>query len=193
MTLRRILFANDPRLRQKAKKVKDFGPHLQKLAEDMLETMHKANGVGLAGPQIGIMQRIFVVEIPPEEEDDSPSGEQYVLINPELVKVSEEMEEGQEGCLSIPNWYGLVERHQSLEVKAKDPLGKNIRLKADGFLARVIQHENDHLDGVLFIDHISDKEKLWQVLPEDQVEGEAGESAESAEDSTAETPETTIV
>jgi peptide deformylase len=139
------------------------------------------------------MQRIFVVEIPPEEEDDSSSGEQYVLINPELVKVSEEMEEGQEGCLSIPNWYGLVERHHSLELKAKDPLGKNIKLRAEGFLARVIQHENDHLDGVLFIDHISDKEKLWQVLPDDQVEGEADEGSEAAENSTAETPETTTV
>jgi peptide deformylase len=185
MALRQILYANDARLRQKAKKVKTFGPNLQKLAEDMLETMRQANGVGLAGPQIGVMQRIFVVETPPDEDDPS-SGQQLILVNPELVKVSPELEEGQEGCLSIPQWYGLVKRHSWVEVKAKDAFGKNIKLRADDFLARVIQHENDHLDGVLFIDHIDDKEKLWQVLPDDRVEG-----SETSENNAAETPEAT--
>lgn len=171
MTMRKILCASDPRLRQQAKKVKDFGPHLKKLADDMLETMRQANGVGLAGPQIGVMQRIFVAEIPADQEDPN-SGQSYVIINPEFTYLSEEIEEGQEGCLSIPNWYGLVNRHQSVQIKAKDVHGKNIKLTVDGFLARIFQHEYDHLTGVLFIDHITDKEKLWQVLPEDTAEDE---------------------
>ena len=181
MAIRKILYANDPRLRQKAKAIKDFGPHLKKLAEDMLETMHQANGVGLAGPQIGVMQRIFVAELPEDEENETPySGKPFVLINPEIVKRSAAMEEGQEGCLSIPNWAGLVDRHQEIEVKAKTVNGKSIRLKVNGYLARVFQHEADHLDCILFIDHITDKEKLWQVLPgeEDDQDGQAEASIE---------------
>jgi peptide deformylase len=185
MTIRKILYASDPRLRQKAKKVKDFGPHLKKLADDMLETMRQANGVGLAGPQIGVMQRIFVAEIPVDQEDPN-SGQSYVIVNPELTYLSEEIEEGQEGCLSIPNWYGLVNRHRSVQIKAKDVHGKNIRLTVDGFLGRIFQHEYDHLNGVLFIDHITDKEKLWQVLPEETVEGEQIEDKDTTEASPAE-------
>lgn len=180
MTIRKILYANDPRLRQKAKKVKDFGPHLKKLADDMLETMRQANGVGLAGPQIGVMQRIFVAEIPADQEDPN-SGQSYVIINPELTDLSEEIEEGQEGCLSIPNWYGLVNRHRSVQIKGKDVRGKNIKLTVDGFLARIFQHEYDHLNGVLFIDHISDKEKLWQVLPGETAEDEETEDKVTTE------------
>jgi len=171
MAIREIFFADDPRLRQKAKKVKDFGPHLKKLADDMLETMHAASGVGLAGPQIGVMQRIFVAEIPADEEYPHPdSGKPFVLINAEFTKVSEEMEEGQEGCLSIPGWIGLVDRHTAIEVKAQTVTGKRIKMKATDFLARVFQHERDHLDGILFIDHIADKEKLWQITAEDDDE-----------------------
>jgi len=179
MTVRKILYANDPRLRQKAKKVKDFTPELKQLAEDMLETMRQAHGVGLAGPQIGIMQRIFVAEIH-EDEDDPESCQSYVLINPEIVKASTETEEGQEGCLSIPYWYGLVDRPKEIEVKAKTLRGKSIRLKVEGYLARVFQHEFDHLEGVLFIDHIKDKEKLWQVLPGETVEDDEGEADQEA-------------
>ena len=180
MALRKIIYANDPRLRQKAKKVRDFGPQLKKLADDMLETMREANGVGLAGPQIGVMQRIFVAEIPKDEEDPEAGNQSFVLINPEITKRSANIEEGQEGCLSIPYWYGLVDRHQEIEIKAKTVNGKTITLNAEGFLARVFQHESDHLDGVLFIDYIKDKEKLWQVVPE-----KAGDT--SQEDHGAET------
>ncbi len=169
MAIREIFFADDPRLRQQAKKIKDFGPKLKKLADDMLETMHAASGVGLAGPQIGVMQRIFVAEIP-EDEDDPDSGKPFVLINPEFTKLSDDIEEGQEGCLSIPGWIGLVNRHTALEVKARTVTGKRIKLKATDFLARVFQHERDHLDGILFIDYITEKEKLWQVTPEDDEE-----------------------
>lgn len=166
MALRKVLYADNPKLRQKAKKVKVFGPQLRQLANDMLETMRAENGVGLAGPQIGVLQRIFVAEIP-EDEDDPNSGKSFVMVNPEIVKRSEEMEEGQEGCLSIPGWYGLVNRHRSIEIKARTVTGKPIKMKVSGFLARVFQHENDHLDGVLFVDHITEPEKLWRIQPED--------------------------
>ncbi|MFQ5611003.1 MAG: peptide deformylase [Anaerolineae bacterium] len=171
MAIRQIVYANDPRLRDKAKKVKQFGPRLKQLADDMLETMHAAHGVGLAGPQIGVLQRIFVAELP-KNEDDNQSGKPYVLINPEIVRASHEMEEGEEGCLSIPTWYGLVNRHTWVQVKARDVRGKAFKIKVEGLLARVFQHEIDHLNGVLFIDYIDDEEKLWQVLPEEKTEPE---------------------
>jgi len=166
MALRKIIYADDPRLRQKAKKVKNFGPELKKLAADMLETMRESNGVGLAGPQIGVMQRIFVAEIP-EDEEDPDSGKSFVIINPEITKRSEKREEGQEGCLSIPGWYGMVNRHVGIEIKTRTLKGKTIKLRPTGFLARIFQHENDHLDGILFVDHISEAEKLWQIEPEE--------------------------
>lgn len=177
MAIRQVIYSNDERLRQKAKKVKQFTPGLKQLAQDMLETMRHYDGVGLAGPQIGVMQRIFVAEIPDvrdgQEKPHPQSGVTYVLINPELVKTAEKLEEGQEGCLSIPTWQGLVERPEWVEVKAQDLTGKKIKLKVDGLLARIFQHEMDHLDGVLFIDYIKDQQKLWQVLPEDESPQEA--------------------
>ncbi len=166
MAVRKILYASDPRLRRKAKKVKVFGPQLKKLADDMVETMRQSQGVGLAGPQIGVMQRIFVAEIP-TEEDDPYSGKPWVMVNPEIIKHTANMEEGQEGCLSIPGWVGLVNRHCSVEIRARTVAGKPIKMKVSGFLARVFQHEHDHLDGILFVDHISDPEKLWQLETED--------------------------
>lgn len=170
MTIRKIITLDDERLRQKAKKVKQFTPALKQLTEDMLETMRANNGVGLAGPQIGVMQRIFVAEIPASrsgtDEPHPQSGTSYVLINPEIIQYAGERVEGREGCLSIPTWYGLVERPVWVEVKALDLNGKKIKLKVDDLLARIFQHEMDHLDGVLFIDHITNREKIWQVLPE---------------------------
>jgi peptide deformylase len=163
---------DDSRLRQKAKKVKSFTPGLKQLAQDMLETMRSAGGVGLAGPQLGVMQRIFVAEIPATrgegEEPHPQSGPSYVLINPEIIKTSAEQAEGLEGCLSIPHLQGLVERPQWVQVKAQDVNGRKIRLKIDDYLARIFLHEIDHLDGVLFVDHIKDPAKLWPV--EDEAE-----------------------
>jgi len=176
MATRKIILLGDERLRQKAKKVKQFTPNLKKLAQDMLETMRACQGVGLAGPQIGVMQRIFVAEIPlPEDENVEPhpqSGRTYILINPEVVKTSDHLIEGQEGCLSIPNWQGLVERPEWVEVKAQNIEGRKIRLKVDDLLARIFMHEMDHLDGILYIDHIKDSEKLWQIELEDQTDNE---------------------
>jgi len=179
MPARKVIYVDDKRLRDKAKKVKLFTPGLKQLAQDMLETMHSYNGVGLAGPQIGVMQRIFVAEIPLPEDPDTEAhphaGQSFVLVNPELVTTSDELVEGQEGCLSIPTWYGLVNRPTWVEVKAQDVEEKKIKLKVSGLMARIFLHEMDHLDGILFIDYIKDQEKLWQILPED--EKEAAEAA----------------
>jgi peptide deformylase len=172
MAVRTVIYIDDERLRQKAPKVTRFTPALEQLAEDMLETMRAYNGVGLAGPQLGIMQRIFVAEIPPpkndEDESHPQSGVSYVLVNPEISKVSKNLVEGQEGCLSIPTWYGLVERPEWVEVKAQDTQGRKLKLKVNGLLARIFMHEIDHLEGVLFLDHIKDPTKIWQLLPEDE-------------------------
>jgi peptide deformylase len=166
MAVREIIYANDPRLRQKAKQVKQFGPALKSLADDMLETMHASHGVGLAAPQIGLLQRIFVAYLP-EDEEDPQSGKPYVLINPKVVKASRDEVEGEEGCLSIPTWYGVVSRPDWVIVKAQDANGKSIRVKAKDYLARVFLHEMDHLDGILFVDRVESPDKLWQVKPED--------------------------
>lgn len=185
MTVRKVITLNDERLRQKAKKIKQFTPALKHLAADMLETMHTQKGVGLAGPQIGVMQRIFVAEIPASrsgtDEPHPQSGATYVLVNPEIIQSAENLVESQEGCLSIPTWYGLVERPEWVEIKAQDLNGKKIKLKVDGLLARIFQHELDHLNGVLFIDYIKDREKLWQVLPEDEATTAPPQVLEAAE------------
>ncbi len=188
MANREIIYANDPRLRENAKRVRQFGPALKALADDMLETMHDAHGIGLAAPQIGLLQRMFVAQLL-DDEDDPQSGVPYVLINPEVVKSSNQEVEGEEGCLSIPTWYGMVWRPEWVVVKAQDVKGKPIRIKATGMLARVFLHEMDHLDGVLFVDRVESSEKLWQVKPED-LEGE-GESRDGtqAEAETSPVPE----
>lgn len=176
MAIRQVLYADDPRLRQKAKQVKQFGPALKALADDMLETMHAANGLGLAAPQIGVLQKLFVAHLPKNEEDPQ-SGKDFVLVNPQIVQASPERVEGVEGCLSIPSWYGRVERAEWVVVKALNVHGKPVRIKAHGMLARVFQHEIDHLNGVLFVDHIRKPEDLWQELPEEEQEEPAPEVA----------------
>jgi peptide deformylase len=188
MVTRQIVYANDPRLRQKAKRVRQFDSALENLAEEMLETMHESNGIGLAAPQIGLLQRMFVAELP-EDEDDPQSGKPFALVNPEVVKTSRSAVEGEEGCLSIPTWYGLVWRPEWVVVKAQDVNGKPIRIRAHGMLARVFLHEMDHLDGVLFVDRVESPEKLWQVMPEDLQEDEDSQHKQKAEVETNAVPE----
>lgn len=177
MTIREIIQPDNPVLRQKAKKVGNFGKSLQTLIDDMIETMRVAPGVGLAAPQVAVSQRVIVVE-PPQDEDDPMSGKLYVVVNPEIVRASKEMEEGVEGCLSVPGWAGMVSRHVSLTLKGQDRYGKPLRLKVHGYVARIFQHELDHIDGILFIDRITDPEKIWPVPPAE--EAEAGEKLEEA-------------
>lgn len=175
MAIRPLASSGDPVLRTKAKKVRDFGPSLQELVDDMVETMRDAPGVGLAAPQIGVSLRVAVIELPAddeeekEEEKDPYSGKLIVLCNPEIVKNWGE-EEQQEGCLSMPEYVGEVSRAARVVVKAQDRRGKQIRVRAEGFMARVLQHEIDHLNGMIFVDRVESLDKLYRVEPSESDE-----------------------
>lgn len=166
MALLNIVTEPDPILRKKAVKLRKADEGIRKLAEDMWETMLDAPGVGLAAPQIGKSIRLITVRVPADEEDGTEEAN-YILLNPEIIKSGGE-QIGAEGCLSIPGIAGNVKRSQFITVKAMDLDNKPVRIKADGYLAVVLQHEIDHLDGVLFTDHIKDpKEDLWMTDSEE--------------------------
>jgi peptide deformylase len=187
MPVRPIVIYDDPLLRKKSRRVRRVRSDVQQLSDDMVETMRQANGIGLAAIQVGVPERVIVVQVPeePEEgetEEESKPGKLYVVINPELARKSRDVEEGIEGCLSVPGWVGEVPRHCAVTVKGLDAREKPVRIKAEGLLARVFQHEIDHCDGILFLDHIEDPEKLWPV-PEG--EEEAAEAAQAVLGGTA--------
>lgn len=173
MTIRDIIGLNNPILRKKAHRVVNFDKKFQTLVDDMVETMMDAPGVGLAAPQVAVSQRLIVVRLPDDEESREEYGEEagklYVMVNPDIVKASKEMVEGVEGCLSIPGYVGLVERHQEITIKGFDRYGKPQRVKAEGWLARVFQHEIDHLDGQLYIDIAKE---VWDPKSQDEDENE---------------------
>ena len=127
MAVRQIISADNPHLRQKSKKVRAFGPALETLVTDMLATLEAANGVGLAAPQVDVLEQVVVITMP-EDEEDPQGGKDYVLVNPEIVR-AEGTEEGEEGCLSVPGWWGLVTRATTVTVKAQDVKGRAFRLK----------------------------------------------------------------
>jgi peptide deformylase len=170
MTLRKIVTLPDPVLRRKAHAVTKFDKNLHALIDDMVDTMREAPGVGLAAPQIGLSERIIVVEYyeraEDEEKEDAPK-KVWAVLNPEIIKPSEETLMGVEGCLSIPGLVGEVERHVSLQVKGLNRHGKPMKIKAEGWLARIFQHEIDHLNGVLFTDRAT---RVWK--PEEEVDTE---------------------
>jgi peptide deformylase len=173
MSIRQILPAGNPLLRQKAQKVKRFDASLQKLVEDMVETMHAANGLGLAAPQIGESLQVIVVWLPPEEDEAGRviRGEKlYTLVNPEIVKTSPETVVSEEGCLCLPHYYGQVRRAAAVIVKARNPQGREVKIKGTGLLARALQHEVDHLRGVLFMDRLESLESLHYVEPQQGVQ-----------------------
>ncbi|MBE0408883.1 MAG: peptide deformylase [Anaerolineales bacterium] len=159
MSVRKIVTLPHPVLRQKARKVSDFGPELQQLIDDMVETMRSAPGVGLAAPQVGVPWRVIVVEYA-EEEDENTSPKLYTLVNPEIARFSNETVTGVEGCLSIPEIAGDVERQEKVTIKGLNRNKQLVKIKADGWLARIFQHEIDHLDGILFTDRA---EKVWKL------------------------------
>jgi len=169
MTIRTIIGPDNSVLRKKARAVTNPNdPTLQKLIDDMIETMRAAPGVGLAAPQVAVGQRVAVIEyaeLPPDAppEAEPPAPKLYVIINPEIVTRSAEMVEGAEGCLSLQGIWGNVLRHEAVTVKALNRKGRPIKIKAKGWLARIFQHEIDHLDGVLFIDKAS---QVWQAKEE---------------------------
>ncbi|NOZ73104.1 MAG: peptide deformylase [Chloroflexi bacterium] len=165
MTKLNIITLGDPRLRKKSKPIRRFDARLKQFADDMVETMRAANGVGLAAPQVGVNERLIVIEMPVEEfEDDPQAGKLFVVVNPEIVRARGEKVAGDEGCLSIPGYIGEVERYPTATIKGFDVQGKPFRLKTYDYLARIFQHEIDHLDGVLFIDHIQDPDKLRRLV-----------------------------
>jgi peptide deformylase len=176
MALREIVTLPHPVLRQRARPVTDFGRELQQLVDDMWETMHAAHGMGLAANQVGIPARVIVVEVPmPESDDEEPlphAGERFTLVNPRISWHTREMVSGVEGCLSLPGLAGEVERYKEIRIEAQDRRGKRFRKRLAGWIARVFQHEIDHLSGVVYTDHIDDPEKVWSVAPgEEEREG----------------------
>jgi peptide deformylase len=177
MTVREILSEPNPVLRKKATKVAKVTSEIRRLIDDMIETMRDAPGVGLAATQIGVGQRVITVEYA-EEPDEAPGKEPaegetpppppepvlYVLIDPEITRRSQEKIVGIEACLSVPGFAGDVERHVEVVVKGYNPQGAPVRIKAKDWLARIFQHEIDHLDGILYVDRA---EKVWEIRPED--------------------------
>ncbi len=148
----------DPVLRQKAKRVKIIDGSIRKLIEDMLETVRADPGrAALAAPQVGVSLRVIVIDI--------PGAENVVLINPEIVKRSGERPVT-EGCLSVPGYYGEIKRAKSVTAKGRDASGKEIRIKANELLAQALEHEIDHLNGMLYIDHLESQEKLHKIEDE---------------------------
>ncbi len=145
-----ILFYPDPALKRKSLPVEKPSEDLNRLLDDMVQTMHDANGVGLAAPQVGKNIRVLVVDVPFPEEDKS---EFYELINPEIVS-SRGFQMGEEGCLSVPGFFANIRRKERVQVSALDRIGKRFTIDAEGMLSRVLQHEIDHLDGILFFDRL---------------------------------------
>ena len=153
-TLRVCSFTQDPALRQKAKRVATIDSSIQRLIDDMIETMQQSSGVGLAAPQVGVPLRVIVIQMP---------GEQPIaIVNPEIVERAGE-QEVTEGCLSVPNYIGELKRSAKVTVKGRDRTGKRIKIKAAGLMAEALEHEIDHLNGILYIDHVESQGKLYQV------------------------------
>ncbi|MFV1849732.1 MAG: peptide deformylase [Porticoccaceae bacterium] len=151
MALREILIVPDPRLKKECEPVAEVNDEIRELLDDMLETMYAAPGIGLAAPQIGVMKRVVVMDV----SDDKDKPEPIKLINPEIIWESEDTSVYQEGCLSIPEQYADVERPAEVGLRYLDENGKEHEIEADGLLATCIQHELDHLDGILFTDYLS--------------------------------------
>lgn len=155
MAVRPIVYLPEPVLRQKAKRVPEIDASIHRLIDDMIESMYAAHGVGLAAPQIGVSLRVVVIGMPEEEP--------FAMINPEIVKVSGERTVD-EGCLSVPGYRGEIVRHKSVIAKGLNPEGKEVRVKAkDDLLAQALEHEIDHINGIVYIDHLETLEALEKV------------------------------
>lgn len=157
MSLLKIITAPDPVLRSKAISVDSVDDSVRKLMDDMLETMYHDRGVGLAANQVGVLKRVFVIDLQDNDEEINRPENFYPLFiaNPEIIKSSKEMVDAEEGCLSLPTLRSLVARHESLVLKYLDYNNKEQKMEINGWLARAVQHEIDHLNGILAIDHLS--------------------------------------
>ena len=165
MPLLNIVTVPDPVLRRKAHKVTEFGKDFQTLVDDMIETLRDAPGVGLAAPQVGISEQLIVIEYG-DDDDETVPKRLFVVANPEIIQTSETVVEGLEGCLSVPDLVGSVDRFENIVVKGLNRHGKPIKIKAKDWLARIFQHEIDHLNGILFTDRT---DKVWKPRDEDEV------------------------
>ncbi|MEP7293150.1 MAG: peptide deformylase [Chloroflexota bacterium] len=187
MAIREIIQPDNPVLRKKAVRVTSFDAKFQTLVDDMIATMIDAPGTGLAAPQVAVSQRVFVARLPDDEESKEEYGDQagvtYVIANPEIIKRSRKLVSGVEACLSIPGYFGDVDRYEGIVVTGLDRHGKPIRVKAKGWQARVFQHEIDHLDGRLYIDIAND---VWKAEPEKEGEKADGKTGGNADDAPVE-------
>ncbi len=157
MAVQQIRTLPDPVLKKKAKRVSTIDSSIQRLIDDMVDTMREAHGVGLAAPQVGVPLRVVVLQMP---DDEDP----IALINPVIVKRTGERAVS-EGCLSVPGYTGEIKRAASVTVKGQDQQGRSIRLKATGRVAQALEHELDHLNGVLYVDHIESPDDLHKIEP----------------------------
>lgn len=165
MAVRPITVLGDAVLRQRAKRVPQVDGSIERLVEDMIDTMRDAGGVGLAAPQVGVALRVVVIGMPGEEV--------ITLINPEIVKRSGEREVT-EGCLSVPGYWAEVTRSVSVTVKGRDLQGRQVRIKAkDDLLAQALEHETDHINGVLYVDHLESLDELRKTASEPEEEASA--------------------
>lgn len=166
MAIMEIVKVPDPVLRRKANRITNFDKDLLELIDQMVETMRATPGVGLAAPQVGVSQRLIVVEYGEEDEEGVETGPKklFAVINPEIIAASEEKVVGLEGCLSVPGLVGEVERHTKIIVKGQNRFGKPVKYKLAGWKARIFQHEIDHLEGVIFTDLAS---RVWKPTPEE--------------------------
>ena len=162
MAILSLTMMDNPVLHQKAKRVRKIDGSIQKLVDDMIETMHHIGGAaGLSAPQVGVPLQVVVIELPGEDV--------ITLINPEVVKSWGERDVT-EGCLSLPGYRGEIKRSESVTVKGRDRYGKQIRLKAEGLLAQALEHEIDHINGVVYIDHLESVDNLHEIEPEGEDE-----------------------
>ena len=167
MAVRPVIKMPDPMLRRISHKVTIFNNDLQILVDEMIETMRQEPGVGLAAPQVNISSQLIVVEYPLDDQVEDAKPELFVVVNPGLTKTTDEIIIGNEGCLSVPDLVGEVERYTSVTVNGLDRHGKKQKIYATGWLARIFQHEIDHLNGIMFVDRAK---KIWK--PEVEDEGE---------------------
>lgn len=174
----------NPILRQKTRPLTRFDAEIQTLIDNMVETMREKNGVGLAGPQVNFPYRLAVIESLPKRDENNNeienSRELFVIANPEIIWSSREVSDGIEGCLSIPGYLGEVERHETIRVRCLDRYGRKIRLRLEGWTARIFQHEIDHLNGSLYIDKLTAPGNFWT---EEEFEQKFGKDAEETAES----------
>jgi len=159
MPAREIIIVPHPTLRKKADRITDFGPELQELVDDMITTLHQASGAGLAAPQVNVSQQVILVEYGSDEDEEIPPI-LYVTVNPKITRFSQEIVNGAEGCLSIPGFMGELERAQEIVVEGQDRYGKPLKMKFKGWIARIFQHEIDHINGILFTDRTT---SVWET------------------------------